>query len=306
MPDTAGAPPPVGLDILLIEDDDAYVRLVGAQLSAGAASGLTYRLASASTLAAGLRHLMRYPIDLVLLDLSLPDSQGLETVMAVRSEAPDVPVVIVTSLADEALAAYALQSGAQDYLIKDEIEPGPLARAVRYAIERHRLQRQLVNLSLTDELTGLYNRRGFFTHAERQLKLSKRRGQGLLVVLLDLDGLKQINDRFGHAEGDRALAAVADALSATFRDVDIVARIGGDEFAVLVVDADGDLEGVLRARLDKQIRARNARAGARYPLSLSVGTARQTMRKPRSIDELLARADEALYRDKRARITSAV
>ncbi|MGH2667897.1 MAG: diguanylate cyclase, partial [bacterium] len=221
-------------------------------------------------------------------------------VHAVRAEAPDVPIVVVTSTADERLAAQSLQSGAQDYLIKDEIDARMLARSIRYAMDRHQLQRELVNLSLTDELTGLHNRRGFFTLAERQLKLSRRRGQGLVVVLADLDGLKLINDRFGHAEGDRALIATAQVLMATFRDVDIIARLGGDEFAIVVVDADENLEDALRARLLRQIDARNTREDAGYTLSLSVGTARQPVRKPRTIDDLLARADEALYRVKRA------
>jgi diguanylate cyclase (GGDEF)-like protein len=111
--------------------------------------------------------------------------------------------------------------------------------------------------------------------------------------------LKQINDRFGHAEGDKALIATAQVLVATFRDVDIIARLGGDEFAVVVVDADESLEDALTARLLRQIEARNARGDANYTLSLSIGTARQPVRKPRTIDDLLARADEALYRVKR-------
>ena len=289
------------LAILLVEDDAAYLRLAELMLAdAARVAEADYRVVTAMRLSAGLARLGQGGIDLVLLDLSLSDSQGIATVLAVRAEAPDVPIVVVTSTADERLAAQSLQSGAQDYLIKDEIDPRMLARSIRYAIDRHQLQRELLNLSLTDELTGLNNRRGFFTLAERQLKLSRRRGQGLVVVLADLDGLKQINDKFGHAEGDRALIATAQVLLATFRDVDIVARLGGDEFSVVVVDADESLEEALRARLLRQIEARNTREDASYTLSLSVGTARQTARKPRTMDELLARADEALYKVKRA------
>lgn len=293
------------LTILLVEDDAAYLRLAELMLAdAARVAEADYRVVTAMRLSAGLARLGQGGVDLVLLDLSLPDSQGIATVHAVRADAPDVPMVVVTSTADERLAAQSLQAGAQDYLIKDEIDPRMLARSIRYAIDRHQLQRELVNLSLTDELTGLNNRRGFFTLAERQLKLSRRRGQGLVVVLADLDGLKQINDKFGHAEGDRALIATARVLLATFRDVDIIARLGGDEFAVVVVDADESLEEALRARLLRQIEARNTREDASYTLSLSVGTARQSVRKPRTMDELLARADEALYKVKRASGTS--
>ena len=293
------------LTILLVEDDAAYLRLAELMLAdAARIAEADYRVVTAMRLSAGLARLGQGGVDLVVLDLSLPDSQGIATVHAVRAEAPDVPIVVVTSTADERLAAQSLQSGAQDYLIKDEVDPRMLARSIRYAIDRHQLQRELVNLSLTDELTGLNNRRGLFTLAERQLKLSRRRGQGLVVVLADLDGLKQINDKFGHAEGDKALIATAQVLLATFRDVDIIARLGGDEFAVVVVDADENLEEALRARLMRQIEARNAREDASYTLSLSVGTARQTVRKQRTMDELLARADEALYKVKRASGTS--
>lgn len=293
------------LTILLVEDDAAYLRLAELMLAdAARIAEADYRVVTAMRLSAGLARLGQGGVDLVLLDLSLPDSQGIATVHDIRAEAPDVPIVVVTSTADERLAAQSLQSGAQDYLIKDEVDPRMLARSIRYAIDRHQLQRELVNLSLTDELTGLNNRRGLFTLAERQLKLSRRRGQGLVVVLADLDGLKQINDKFGHAEGDKALIATAQVLLATFRDVDIIARLGGDEFAVVVVDADENLEEALRARLIRQIEARNAREDALYTLSLSVGTARQTVRKQRTMDELLARADEALYKVKRASGTS--
>jgi two-component system, cell cycle response regulator len=289
------------LTILLVEDDAAYLRLAELMLAdAARIAEADYRVVTAMRLSAGLARLGQGGVDLILLDLSLPDSQGIATVHVVRAEAPDVPIVVVTSTADERLAAQSLQSGAQDYLIKDEVDPRMLARSIRYAIDRHQLQRELVNLSLTDELTGLNNRRGLFTLAERQLKLSRRRGQGLVVVLADLDGLKQINDKFGHAEGDKALIATAQVLLATFRDVDIIARLGGDEFAVVVVDADENLEEALRARLIRQIEARNTREDAKYTLSLSVGTARQTVRKQRTMDELLARADEALYKVKRA------
>ena len=288
------------LTILLVEDDAASLRLAEALLAQAAREAQSdYKVVVASRLSTGLARLTQGGIDLVLLDLSLPDSQGLSTVLAVRADAPEVPIVVVTGTQDELLAARSLQSGAQDYLIKDELDSRVLARSIRYALERHRLQRELVNLSLTDELTKLHNRRGFFTMAERQLKLSRRRGQGLVVMLADLDGLKQINDRFGHAEGDRALVATAEILTATFRDVDIIARLGGDEFAVLVVDADESLNEILRTRLLKQIEARNARRQTPYSLSLSVGAARQPVRRPRTIDELLERADEALYKVKR-------
>jgi diguanylate cyclase (GGDEF)-like protein len=294
--------PVPALKVLVVEDDAAYADLLAHLLAE--ACGASCHVRCVVRLAKAVAELASAPADLVLLDLNLPDSRGVETVLALRNEAPDVPVVVVTSLPDESAAVIALQAGAQDYLIKDEIDSRLLRRAVRYALERHRLQRQLLSLSLSDELTGLYNRRGFFTLAERHLKLSRRRNVGVLLVLADVDELKQINDRFGHPEGDRALLAVARILSATFRDVDIVGRLGGDEFAVLVVEADEDVGATLTSRLEKRLAAHNAATDLAYSLSLSLGMVRQKLgaqRKPPTVEDLIARADERMYRHKRGR-----
>jgi PleD family two-component response regulator len=159
-----------------------------------------YRLTHVQRLTAARKHLENNRVDVVLLDLDLSDSQGLDTVRQVHAVAPSVPIVVLSRLDDEARAIQALQEGAQDYLVKCQIGAHLLLRAIRYAIERHRMQAALRSLSLIDDLTGLYNRRGFFTLAEQCLKMSRRNGSAFLMVFLDLDGLKQINDRFGHSE----------------------------------------------------------------------------------------------------------
>jgi diguanylate cyclase (GGDEF)-like protein len=290
---------------LVVEDDPAYAGLLRETLADACGEGAAIQCAT--RLSSALAVLMAAPHDLVLLDLGLPDSRGLDTVVALRNEAPDVPVVVVTSLPDEGLAISALQAGAQDYLIKDEIDTRVLKRAIRYALERHRLQQQLLSLSLIDELTGLNNRRGFFTLAERHLKLSWRRGHAVVLALADVDRLKQINDSFGHLEGDRALIEAARILIATFRDVDIVSRLGGDEFAILVLDADAHVAETLASRLKMRLYGRNAQRDLPYDLSLSLGMVRHQLkgnRRPPTLEELIARADEELYREKRGRAGS--
>lgn len=168
-----------------------------------------------------------------------------------------------------------------------------LRRAVRCATQQHSLQAELGNLALTDELTGLYNRRGFLLLAERQLKLARRTHRGLLLFFMDLDGLKRINDRFGHAEGDRALTSAAEALTKTFRESDVLARFGGDEFAALAIEASDFSEKTIRNRLDKQLRAISAHSGS--PVLLSLGSARFEPRNNTSLQELMAKADHAMY-----------
>jgi diguanylate cyclase (GGDEF)-like protein len=177
-----------------------------------------------------------------------------------------------------------------------------LMRAVRCAAKQYMLQAELGNLALTDELTGLYNRRGFVALAERQLKLGRRSGRGMLLFVMDVDRLKQINDSFGHFEGDRALKRTADALEETFRDSDVVARLGGDEFAVLAIEASGHSEATIRTRLFEGLKSCSAEH-SRYELSLSLGVARFDPRNCSSIGELMAEADQAMYEQKRRRST---
>jgi len=175
-----------------------------------------------------------------------------------------------------------------------------LKRAVRCAAQQYVLQAAMGNLALTDELTGLYNRRGFMVLAERQLKVSRRSGRGLLLFFMDLDGLKKINDSFGHSEGDRALKHSAQALEKTFRDSDVISRLGGDEFAVLAIEASDFSENIIRARICKYLKSICAQ-GFRHSISLSVGAVRLSPGDTSSLEELMVQADQAMYEAKRGK-----
>lgn len=165
--------------------------------------------------------------------------------------------------------------------------------------ERHRVQEALRSLSLHDELTGLFNRRGFITHAEQQLKLARRIDGQLLIVFADLDGLKQINDELGHQAGDDAIRDAADVLRHSFRESDILARLGGDEFAVLATGTDGHAVDVINQRLQACVDAHNACGTRPCRLSLSVGIIPYDPSRPAPVSELLTRADAAMYANKR-------
>jgi diguanylate cyclase (GGDEF)-like protein len=181
-----------------------------------------------------------------------------------------------------------------------------LMRAIQCAVKQYMLQAELGSLALSDELTRVYNRRGFLALAERQLKLGRRSGRAILVFFADVDGLKQINDKFGHKEGDLVLVHAAQVLEKTFRDSDVIARFGGDEFAVLALEVSGHSESTIRARLDRNLKELNARH-SRCTLSMSLGAARfdpTSPRSPASIEQLMIRADEAMYEEKRLRSKS--
>jgi diguanylate cyclase (GGDEF)-like protein len=175
--------------------------------------------------------------------------------------------------------------------------------AVWGAVKQTLLDRELRYLALTDDLTCLYNRRGFFAAASQLLKLAHRNAQRLLLFFCDVNNLKKINDSFGHREGDLALIRAADALEQTFRDSDVLARIGGDEFAVLAPDASGQSQEIILRRLEKYLKISSV-TEKRYELSLSVGVGRFDPKHAVSLGELMMQADKAMYEQKRSRSSS--
>lgn len=172
-------------------------------------------------------------------------------------------------------------------------------RMMLCAIKQSISDRELRSLALMDDLTRLYNRRAFYALSTQQLKVMRRKGQGLLLFYADVDHLKNINDTYGHREGDLALVRTADALERTFRNSDIVARLGGDEFAVLALEASCQDQGAILHRLEGHLRKESAEE-PRYKLSLSVGVARFDPKHGVSVEDLLAKADRAMYEEKGA------
>jgi len=170
---------------------------------------------------------------------------------------------------------------------------------LRDITERKRLEEELKAQSLRDELTGLYNRRGFFTLAEQEIKEANRSMKKIFIIFLDLDGLKEINDRFGHKEGDNALIAVSKILKQNFREPDIIARIGGDEFVVMALDIqDGIKEEVLKNRIKRGVERYVKEHSPPYNFSISIGISEYDPRNPLDIEELLSLADKKMYEEK--------
>jgi diguanylate cyclase (GGDEF)-like protein/PAS domain S-box-containing protein len=185
-------------------------------------------------------------------------------------------------------------------LVDRDGEPVEIQAIARDVTARKEHEQALRSLTIIDDLTGLYNRRGFLTLAERHLKLAVRRHSSVFLLFADLDGLKTINDTFGHLEGDRALVDAAHVLRASFRSADIIARLGGDEFTVFPLEAAAESATLLMRRLDEQLRAHGeTHADRGYRLSLSVGIARFEPDSSWTIEQLLEHADRALYERKR-------
>jgi two-component system cell cycle response regulator len=291
------------LNILLVEDNPGDARLFKEALNEAHAPDFV--LLHCTSLAEALDRLPAAQPDVIVVDLGLPDAFGIDVVRRTREGAPAVPVVVLTSRTDEALGLQALHEGAQDYLIKGELDPRLLTRALRYAIERQRMQAALQSESLTDELTKLHNRRGFMALAGSHIKSAEHTQRPFALVFIDLDGMKDVNDTLGHVEGDRALVEAASLLSRCVRQSDIVARFGGDEFVLLLTTAEKDWENSIRHRLQQQLDASNAQPGRRYRLSFSVGVVTADPGRWLTLEDLVAEADAMMYRQKHRKKSSA-
>lgn len=214
------------ISVLLVEDDPVAAGLFHAQL----ASDFTTRFQTevVDALEKALVRLASGRFDVIVLDLVLPDCRGLEALDAVRRAASGVPVVVFTGLDDEQMAAEALQHGAQDYLVKGDLTGRLISRSLRHAIERQRLTEALRGLSLLDDLTGHYNRRGFLTLAEQQLNAARRLGRGIALIAAEIEPAED-----QEPPTTAAIRELGEVLRNTFRGSDLTARICGARFLVL-------------------------------------------------------------------------
>jgi two-component system, cell cycle response regulator len=284
------------IKVLLVEDNDIDADLTQDLLSEWSME--EFQITRARTLAEGFSFLSRERFDAVLLDLSLPDTFGLPTVRQVHAMNPTVPVVVLSGVTDQSLALQAVQQGAQDYLVKGQGHPELLARAIRYAIERKRAEEHLTYLAQYDHLTGLVNRSLFRDRLVQAMARSKRMHQPIGLMLLDLDRFKTVNDTFGHDMGDELLKAVTERLKVCVREVDTVARMGGDEFTIILEGVSSEQNILVVAkRITESIASPFELKGHHISVGISIGITIYP-HDDHPIDELLKHADTAMYRAK--------
>ncbi len=284
------------IKVLLVEDNDVDADLTQDILAEWSIE--QFDITHVTRLSEALTHLGKERFDAVLLDLSLPDGYGLATLRQVQAASPTIPIIVLSGVSDQTLALQAVQNGAQDYLVKGQGQPELLTRSIRYAIERKRAEERLTYMAQYDHLTGLVNRSLFRDRLIQAMARSKRLQQPLGLMVLDLDRFKAINDTMGHMIGDQLLKEVAARLQACVREVDTVARMGGDEFTII-------LEG-LSSEEDVTLVAQRITGSLSEPFRLeehaaSIGVSIGITLYPsddHEIDELLKHADAAMYRAK--------
>ncbi len=280
--------------VLVVDDDEGVSTFVVTLLCS--------RGHSCATAADGFQALDKMKsdrFDAVITDIVMRKMDGFTLTKEILERYPGLPVMVMTGYAGDHSAEDAVEAGAQEF-IKKPFSIDEFVIRFDKMMRHHREEKEMVVLSLTDELTGLYNRRRFFVLMEQYLKIASRTKKRLLLLYIDMDDLKKINDQCGHTEGDQALIDFATILKKTFRNSDIIARIGGDEFVVLLESADGN-EEILITRLHENIKEYNATGSHRYGLSSSLGTAQFDPAYPVSMNELLSRADALMYGQKRRR-----
>jgi len=285
------------LSALMVEDNRGDARLVEEALRDY--RGARFRVHWVRRLSTAIEYLAEQNPSVVLLDLSLPDSDGLDTVLRIRESAPHCPIVVLTGTDDPEWGLKAIQAGAQDFLLKSQARTASLlGRSLQYAVERRRLDKHLNYLAQFDTLTDLPNRNLLLDRLHQIMSISRRQRGSFAVLFMDLDHFKSVNDGLGHAAGDQLLVEVARRLTGCVRESDTVARLGGDEFVVVLTSLHGpaDVEAVAEKIIDS-FREPFAVLGQQYFVSTSIGIS-VFPHDGNTVETLLQNADAAMYRGK--------
>jgi len=262
-----------------------------------------FELIHVDWLASAVEALRRERFDAALLNPQLPDSQGLHTLLRIKAEVPDLPVVILSDHDDEDLAISLLRAGAQDFLVKSEVDGVPLARAVRLAVERDRRESAVRSRILFDEVTGLYNRAGLLEIGQHDWKLAARLGESVAALAIRIEGLEELARLYGKAECELASIETADIVRDAAQPVGVVARLARERFGVLAVAVDDP--GAVGAALDRGFSQYRLRRANRKPLALRIETATAWPSAESCFNDFLAALESSLCDNKIAEFKEA-
>ncbi len=285
---------PLPLRILHIEDDMIDKRLVQKILKAIPVYSVDCDHVDSMNTA--LSSLKSQDYDVILLDMRLPDGFGLDLIRAVKDIAPDKPIVILSGVDDMELTLKAVQYGAQEYLVKDELNSNVLMRSIRYAIDHKQRELELAFLSEHDELTCIPNRHALKNRLRRAVVRCRQSSSMAALLFIDLDYFKIVNDTFGHSAGDLLLKQVAKRLHECVRHDDTVARMGGDEFAVLLEGIRGkDVVTAIARKILKSLSQVFVLNSNEVYISASIGIYLHDGYETVDLDRIIKYSDQAMY-----------
>lgn len=285
--------------ILLIDDDRMQFRLTQAHFRKF--PGEQFELDWAETFEAGLAKLLSGEYAACLLDYQLGPRNGLELIRQAVAKGCRTPIVFLTAESSERVDIEAMNAGALDYLVKGEITSRTLERSLRYALKLGETLEALRRMATRDQLTGLFNRREFERILTEEEERSRRFGHPLSLLMIDIDRFKWINDTHGHPVGDAVLREVARRLADEVRSVDRVARFGGEEFAVVLMEADRGAAFEMARRVCAAIEREPVLVNETLPLNVTVSAGAASLPDDaRTGEALVVAADKALYAAKGA------
>lgn len=277
--------------VLIVDNNESLLNMLKAGL---AQEG--YECETTSSAQVALELIDDRPFDVLVTDIVMPGLDGFELTERAKKLRPEMAIIIMTGFIDEFSYDRALEAGAFDFIKK----PFTVTE-MKMRLHHVTLREKLLEASVTDELTGLFNRKGFITLAEQQLKLASRYKKGIFMLYAALENMDTISDRLGYRKGEQALIDAADVLRKTYREADIIARTGRNEFAAIPVGFSGDSAEAMTGRLSENLETHNAEEGREYALSLSFNLMYYDPGNPLSIDELLASGRNRMEEQKKGK-----
>ncbi len=278
--------------ILIVDDDDLVLKTLNVLISS-----LGYECLLANDGLEAVELLSDRKCDLILSDVLMPNMDGLELLAYIREKRPEIDVIIATGFSERASYADVIKAGAIDF-IKKPIDQAELEAKLARAFRERRMVKELEQLSLSDALTSVLNRRAFDQNFINEVERAYRQDYQLFLAIVDIDNFKEYNDKYGHTEGDKVLISLADILKECTRDnVDMVYRLGGDEFAVLLPQTSGNqATEIVQRILLKYIEANYGKT----TLSIGIVSCQRDPEKlkPDDIIRMKDKADKAMYEAK--------
>ena len=281
--------------ILLIEDNELDIQMITSFIDQS--ERLNAEIKTVDSIKKAKTIMFYEEMDIILVDINIQGMKFEELFEVFDKDNLLIPYIVITDERDEDLGIEAVKKGAQDYLVRSELSERILRRGIIYSLERHDILQSLYRTTIIDELTGLYNRRGLHTLGNQQVELAKRHNDDIFIFYLDLDGMKSINDTLGHEFGDKALIDTSNIMHKTFRTTDILSRIGGDEFVVVVVKAQHEFIPIIIQRLKEYVAGMNS-SNKKYNLSISIGVSKVDLNNESPLDDAIQDADKEMYRVK--------
>ena len=294
------------LTILAIDDDPGDIELLRRHLED--VPEFAVRFVACHNTAAGRTELAKQAVDVIILDYLLRRDTGLEFLQELRDNGYRHPIIMLTGKGDERIAAHVMRTGADDYLIKEDLSPEMINHSLRFVLSRFENERQrmeneaeLTRLARFDELTGLYNRRYLLDRLTQEMLRAQRYSSPLCIMMIDLDHFKRVNDTYGHIMGDTVLTTAAEIIRQTVRTTDIPGRYGGEELCVVLTETNLEGAYLTAERLRQGLAAVDfpASEAENFRVTCSIGLAQYGPHMP-DVVTLLNTADRALYQAKGA------